>query len=132
MPDWDRFQFNPIRRNELEEPVTIFAEVSPIHSGQNGRIEVKHQLQTKPRTATTVRSEEAEKITALISSLRTSALDLEKEHAQARSTSDIALRIALETRRNNLTVTIAALEDRLSALRGLIKLDRRYVAHRIH
>ncbi|KRQ96087.1 hypothetical protein CQ10_06225 [Bradyrhizobium valentinum] len=73
-------------------------------------------------------TKEAEQITALIASLRKSARDIDKERQQA----DVALRGALDVRRNNLMVTIAALEDRVSAIQGLIKLDRPYVRHRMH
>jgi hypothetical protein len=71
-------------------------------------------------------TEEAEKIAALIASLRKSARDIDRECERA----DPALRNALEARRNNLMVTITALEDRVSAIQGLIKLDRPYVGHR--
>jgi len=73
-------------------------------------------------------TKEAEQIAALIAGLRKSACDIDKQRHQA----DAALRGALDVRRTNLMATISALEDRLSAIQGLIRLDRPYVAHRMH
>jgi hypothetical protein len=73
-------------------------------------------------------TKEAEQITALIASLRKSARDIDKQRQQA----DVALRRALDLRYNNLMATIRGLEDRVSAIQGLIRLDRPYVAHRMH
>lgn len=77
-------------------------------------------------------SREEERITALIASLRRSALNVDKERARARKASDAALKSALDTRRGNLIVTIAAFEDRLSAIHGLLELDRPHVVNRMH
>jgi cysteine sulfinate desulfinase/cysteine desulfurase-like protein len=87
-----------------------------------------HRSETQERTALTAMTKEAEMITGLIASLRKSARDIDKERERA----DVALRNDLEARRNNLMVTITALEDRVSAIQGLIKLDRPYVGHRLH
>jgi hypothetical protein len=87
-----------------------------------------HRPETQEHTALAVMTKEAEQITALIASLRKSARDIAKQRQKA----DLALRRALDVRHNNLMVTIAALEDRVSAIQGLIKLDRPYVAHRMH
>ncbi|WP_245310650.1 hypothetical protein [Bradyrhizobium valentinum] len=87
-----------------------------------------HRPETQEHIALAIMTKEAEQITALIASLRKSARDIDKERQQA----DVALRGALDVRRNNLMVTIAALEDRVSAIQGLIKLDRPYVRHRMH
>jgi hypothetical protein len=87
-----------------------------------------HRPETQEHTALAVMMKEAEQITALIASLRKSARDIAKQRQKA----DLALRRALDVRHNNLMVTIAALEDRVSAIQGLIKLDRPYVAHRMH
>ncbi|MDE5451854.1 hypothetical protein GWE18_03045 [Bradyrhizobium sp. CSA112] len=87
-----------------------------------------HRSETQEHIALALMTKEAEQITALIASLRKSVRDIDKERQQA----DVALRGALDVRRNNLMVTIAALEDRVSAIQGLIKLDRPYVGHRMH
>ena len=87
-----------------------------------------HRPETQEQIALTVMTKEAENITVLIASLRKSACDIDRERLQA----DSALTSALDARFNNLMVTIAALEDRVSAIQGLIKLDRPYVAHRMH
>jgi len=79
-----------------------------------------HRPETQEHIALRVLTKEAEHITALIASLRTSARDINKERQQA----DVALRGALDARHNNLVVTITALEDRVSAIQELIKLDR--------
>lgn len=92
-----------------------------------------HQhLETQPHTALNGMSREAEKITALIAGLRKSVIDIEKERARAKNVSNTALRSTLDIRRNNLMATIAALEDRLSAIQGLIKLNPLHVAYRMH
>jgi len=118
----NRIQFDPIHPDRLELPVITSEEISWIHSGQNGRIAVKHhhRPETQEHIALRVLTKEAEHITALIASLRTSARDINKERQQA----DVALRGALDARHNNLVVTITALEDRVSAIQELIKLDR--------
>jgi hypothetical protein len=87
-----------------------------------------HRLGTQQHIALMVMTREAEQITVLIAGLRKSARDIDRQRQKA----DIALRRALDLRHNNLMVTIAALEDRVSAIRGLIKLDRPYVTHRMH
>jgi hypothetical protein len=73
-------------------------------------------------------TKEAERIAALIAGLRKSARDIDQQRQQA----DVALRATLAVRRSNLMATISALEDRVSAIQGLIRLDRPYVAHRMH
>ncbi len=87
-----------------------------------------HRPETQKHIALTVLTKEAENITVLIASLRKMACDIDRERLQA----DSALTGALDARFNNLMVTITALEDRVSAIEGLIKLDRPYVAHRMH
>ena len=87
-----------------------------------------HRPETQKHIALTVLTKEAENITVLIASLRKMACDIDRERLQANS----ALTGALDARFNNLMVTITALEDRVSAIEGLIKLDRPYVAHRMH
>ena len=87
-----------------------------------------HQPETPQHIALAVLTKEAKQITALIASLRRSALDIDQQRRQA----DVALRGALDVRRTNLMDTISALEDRVSAIRGLIRLDRPYLAHRMH
>jgi hypothetical protein len=126
----NRIQFDPIHIDRLELSVINSSEVCCIHSGQNGRIAVKHyhRPETPEHIALAVMTKEAQQITALIASLRKSARDIDKQRRQA----DVALRGALDVRRNNLRATITALEDRVSAIQGLIKLDRPYMAHRMH
>jgi hypothetical protein len=126
----NRIQFDPIHPDRFELPVITSGEVSWIHSGQNGRTTVKHhhRPETQEHIALAAMTKEAKQITALISSLRKSARDINKQRQHA----DVALRGALDARRNNLMVTVTALEDRVSAIQGLIKLDRPYVAHRMH
>jgi chromosome segregation ATPase len=87
-----------------------------------------HRPETQEHIALAVMTKEAEQIKALIASLRKSARDIDKQRQQA----DAAVRAALDARRNNLMATISALEDRVSAIQGLIKLDRPYKAHRMH
>jgi hypothetical protein len=91
---------------------------------------VRHhpRSETQEHIALAIMTKEAEQITALIVSLRKSARDIDQQRPQV----DVALRRALDVRRNNLTATITALEDRVSAIQGLIRLDRPYVAHRMH
>ena len=126
----NRIQFDPIHVKQLELAVITSSEACWIHSGQNGRIAVKHhhRPETQQHIALAVMTKEAEQITALIASLRKSARDIDKQRQQV----DAALRRALDVRRTNLTATITALEDRVSAIQGLIRLDRPYVAHRMH
>ena len=126
----NRIQFDPIHVKQLELAVITSREVCCIHSGQNGRIAVKHhhRPETQEHIALAVMTKEAEQITALIASLRKSARDIDKQRRQV----DAALRRALDVRRTNLMATITALEDRVSAIQGLIRLDRPYVAHRMH
>jgi len=126
----NRIQFDPIHVKRFELAVITSREACWIHSGQNGRIAVKHhhRPETHEHIALAVMTKEAEQITALIASLRKSARDIDKQRQQV----DAALRRALDVRRTNLTATITALEDRVSAIQGLIRLDRPYVAHRMH
>jgi hypothetical protein len=126
----NRIQFDPIHVKQLELAVITSREACWIHSGQNGRIAVKHhhRPETQEHIALAVMTKEAEQIAALIAGLRKSACDIDKQRHQA----DAALRGALDVRRTNLMATISALEDRLSAIQGLIRLDRPYVAHRMH
>jgi hypothetical protein len=126
----NRIQFDPIHVKRLELAVITSGEVCRIHSGQNGRITVKHhhRPETHEHIALAVMTKEAEQITALIASLRKSACDIDQQRQQV----DVALRRALDVRHTNLMATITALEDRVSAIEGLIRLDRPYVAHRMH
>jgi hypothetical protein len=87
-----------------------------------------HRPETQEHIALAVMTKEAEQIKALIASLRKSARDIDKQRQQA----DAAQKGALDIRRTNLMATISALEDRFSAIQGLIMLDRPYVAHRMH
>ena len=87
-----------------------------------------HRPEAQEHIALAVMTKEAKQITALIASLRKSARDIDKQRQQA----DVAVRCALDVRHNNLMATIRGLEDRVSAIQGLIRLDRPYVAHRMH
>jgi hypothetical protein len=87
-----------------------------------------HRPETQQHITLAVMTKEAEQITALIASLRKSARDIDQQRQHA----DVALRPALDARHTNLMATITALEDRVSAIQWLIRLDRPYVAHRMH
>lgn len=74
-------------------------------------------------------SKEATKVADLIAGLRKSMLDIEKQRRNVElSHADIGI---LDERRNNLLLTISALEDRLSAVQGLIDLGRPHII-RVH
>jgi hypothetical protein len=70
-------------------------------------------------------SREAKQLTGVIATYRKSIADLDKQRTKA-ALSDAEIGI-LDERRNNLMVTIAALEDRLSAVQGLIDLGRPHI-----
>lgn len=91
---------------------------------RQGRLETRRQ-----GVAMRSMSEEAAKVADLIAGLRRSLLDLDRQRAKdGLSNSDIGI---LDERRNNLLSTIAALEDRLSAVQGLIELGRPHLM-RLH
>ncbi|MBR0844388.1 hypothetical protein JQ607_29655 [Bradyrhizobium liaoningense] len=72
---------------------------------------------------------EAKQLTGLIASLRKSLEGIHKERANTKlSGAEMGL---LDERRNNLLLTIAALDDRLSAVQGLIDLGRPHII-RVH
>ena len=74
-------------------------------------------------------AQEAKQLASLIAGLRKSLDGLHKERASTKlSGAEMGL---LDERRNNLLLTIAALDDRLSAVQGLIDLGRPHVL-RIH
>ena len=87
-----------------------------------------HRPETQEHIALAVMTKEAEQIKMLIAGLRKSARDIDKQRGKV----DAAQKGALDIRRTNLMATITALEDRVSAIQGLIRLDRPYVAHRMH
>ncbi|MBI5260388.1 MAG: hypothetical protein HY852_01050 [Bradyrhizobium sp.] len=90
-----------------------------------------HHLETRRHiVASRSMSNEAKRLTALIEGLRRSMLDIRRQRAKTKL-SDPASRI-LDQRRDNLRATIAALEDRLSAVQGLLHLGRPHVVHRVH
>ncbi len=67
----------------------------------------------------------AKQLADLIAGLRKSLEAIRKERANTKlSGAEMGL---LDERRNNLLLTIAALDDRLSAVQGLIDLGRRHV-----
>jgi hypothetical protein len=91
---------------------------------QHTRLETRKQA-----AALKSMSKEATKVADFVSCLRKSLLDLDRQRGKdGLSNSDIGL---LDERRNNLLLTIAALEDRLSAMQGLIDLGRPHVI-RVH
>ncbi|WGD48876.1 hypothetical protein QA641_24880 [Bradyrhizobium sp. CB1650] len=74
-------------------------------------------------------AKEAKQLTGLIAGLRKSLEAIRKQRANAKlSGAEIGL---LDERRNNLLLTIAALDDRLSAVQGLIDLGRPHII-RVH
>jgi hypothetical protein len=74
-------------------------------------------------------SKEVKQLTRSIAGYRSSLLDLDQQRRWTKL-SDAEIGI-LDERRNNLHVTIAALEDRLSAVQGLIDLGRPHLV-RVH
>ena len=74
-------------------------------------------------------TKEAKQLSGLIAGLRKSLDGIHHERANAKlSGAEMGL---LDERRNNLLLTIAALDDRLSAVQGLIDLGRPHVI-RVH
>ncbi|MCS3725751.1 hypothetical protein FHR88_000776 [Bradyrhizobium betae] len=74
-------------------------------------------------------TKEAKQLTGLIAGLRISLDDIHKQRASMKlSGAEMGV---LDERRNNLLLTIAALDDRLSAVQGLIDLGRPHVI-RVH
>ena len=74
-------------------------------------------------------TKEAKQLSGLIAGLRKSLDGIHKERTSAKLTgAEMGL---LDERRNNLLLTIAALDDRLSAVQGLIDLGRPHVI-RVH
>lgn len=74
-------------------------------------------------------TKEVKQLTGLIATLRKSLESIHKQRANAKlSGAEMGL---LDERRNNLLLTIAALDDRLSAVQGLIDLGRPHII-RVH
>ncbi len=74
-------------------------------------------------------TKEAKQLTGLIAGLRQSLESIHEQRANTKlSGAEIGM---LDERRNNLLLTIAALDDRLSAVQGLIDLGRPHVI-RVH
>ena len=74
-------------------------------------------------------SKQAKQLSKLIAGYRSGLLDIDQQ--RTRSKLSDADRGVLDERRNNLLLTIAAFEDRLSAVQGLIDLGRPHVI-RVH
>ena len=74
-------------------------------------------------------TKEAKQLSSLIAGLRKSLDGIHKERAGTKLTG--AEMGMLDERRNNLQLTIAALDDRLSAVQGLIDLGRPHII-RVH
>jgi len=70
-------------------------------------------------------TKEAKQLTGLIAGLRESLKGIQKERTSMKLTG--AEMGMLDERRNNLLLTIAALDDRLSAVQGLIDLGRPHI-----
>lgn len=86
---------------------------------------MKHQnLQETRRQNVAMKSmsREAKQLSGVITTYRKSIADLDKQRTGG-NLSDAEIGI-LDVRRNNLMTTIAALQDRLSAVQGLIDLGR--------
>ena len=74
-------------------------------------------------------SKEAKQLSGLLAGYRKSLRDLDRQRAKpALSNAEVGI---LDERRNNLMLTLAALEDRLSAVQGLIDLGRPHLI-RLH
>ncbi len=74
-------------------------------------------------------SKEAKQLTGLVAGYRKTLRELERQRVKpALSNAEIGI---LDERRNNLMLTLAALEDRLSAVQGLIDLGRPHII-RVH
>ncbi len=74
-------------------------------------------------------TKEARQLASLIAGLRNSLDGIQKDRTSTKlSGAEMGL---LDERRNNLLLTIAALDDRLSAVQGLIDLGRPHVI-RVH
>jgi hypothetical protein len=73
--------------------------------------------------------QQARQLTRLIAGYRDSILDIDRQRKQSRLTD--GERGMLDEQRSNLEETIAAFEDRLSAVQGLINLGRSH-AIRVH
>lgn len=74
-------------------------------------------------------SKEAKQLAGLVAGYRKTLRELERQRAKpALSNAEIGM---LDERRNNLMLTLAALEDRLSAVQGLIDLGRPHIM-RVH
>ena len=74
-------------------------------------------------------SKQAKQLSNLIAGYRSGLLDIEQQRTRTKLSD--AERGLLDQRRNNLLLTIAAFEDRLSAVQGLIDLGRPHVI-RVH
>lgn len=74
-------------------------------------------------------TKEAKQLADLIAGLRESLDDIQRQRASVRLSG--AEMGALDERRNNLLLTVAALGDRLSAVQGLIDLGRPHII-RVH
>lgn len=92
----------------------------------------QNHLEMQRAVAMNLMSNEAKQITVLIANLRKSVLHIDNVRECTKNASDLSLKCNLETRRKNLMGTIDVLEDRLSAIRGLIKLDRPHITRRMH
>jgi hypothetical protein len=74
-------------------------------------------------------SKQAKQLAKLIAGYRSGLLDIDQQRTRTKLSD--ADRGVLDERRNNLLLTIAAFEDRLSAVQGLIDLGRPHVI-RVH
>ena len=122
---------------KVEQPVISSGDVSRPLSGQGPREDVMRQHQNHSEmqrhvVAMNLMSDEATQIAVLIADLRKSVLHIDNVRACTNEASDFSLRRNLDARRKNLTGTIDVLQDRLSAIQDLIRLDRPHITHGTH
>ncbi|MEH2690231.1 hypothetical protein DXU04_35805 [Bradyrhizobium diazoefficiens] len=103
----------------------------PLGAAGHGRMTMRQSQAETRRQNVAKRSmtKEVKQLTGLIATLRESLESIHKQRANAKlSGAEMGL---LDERRNNLLLTIAALDDRLSAVQGLIDLGRPHII-RVH
>lgn len=92
----------------------------------------RHHLEAPQQAARVFMSTEVKKITTLIAEFRRSTLAIDRELRRSKIASDPSLARSLDARRNNLILTIGVLDNRLSALRGLLELGRPHATPWLH
>jgi hypothetical protein len=94
----------------------------------------RHQSRLKQRhaAATKSMSKEAKRLSDFIANLRKYAHTIDNARDRISASDDPVLGGNLDIRRKNLAGTIDVLEVRLSAIQGLLKLNRPHLEHRLH